>query len=64
MLPDFIIEQIRRREEAERRRREERQPHLELPLDVTPPARHRPDDSDRDRGVIIVDLGGCEARRA
>jgi hypothetical protein len=61
MLPDFIIEQIRRREEAERRRREERQPRLELPLDVIPPARHRPDDDDRDRGVIVVDLRGSGA---
>jgi hypothetical protein len=57
MLPPFIIEQIRKREEEERKRYE--QPHLDLPL--APPGPHkRRDDSDREdggqRGVIIVEL--------
>lgn len=59
MLPPFIIEQIRRREEDERRREAE-QPRLELPLDYPArpaPARRQEDDEERDRGVIILDLG-------
>jgi hypothetical protein len=32
MLPPFIIDQIRRREEEEARRRDEDQPRLELPV--------------------------------
>ena len=59
MLPPFIIEQIRQREEKERARREDSQPRLELPLDdrYPSPAR-RPDmeDDDPNRGVIILDL--------
>lgn len=55
MLPPFIIEQIRRREEQQRRRSE--QPTLELPVELpaAPPADR--DEDDRDRGVLIVDLG-------
>ena len=60
MLPPFISDQIRRREEEELRRRDEQQPRLELPVDAIPP-RRRPDpepeeDDDRERGVIILDL--------
>ena len=60
MLPPFIIDQIRRREEEELRRRDEQQPRLELTVDAIPP-RRRPDpepeeDDDRERGVIILDL--------
>jgi hypothetical protein len=43
MLPPFIIDQIRRREEEERRRIERDQPRVEL--------------DDPDRGVVILDLG-------
>ena len=50
MLPPFIIEQIRRREEDERRQHEQ-QPRLELPVDAFPPR------AERERGVIILDLG-------
>jgi hypothetical protein len=54
MLPPFIIEQIRKREEEERR--EAPQPYLELPL----PAPRRPveerKDDDPERGVVIIDL--------
>ncbi len=60
MLPPFIIDQIRRREEEELRRREPARPRLELPIDVYQPA---PDptsedrERDEDRGVVILDLG-------
>jgi hypothetical protein len=61
MLPPFIIEQIRKREEEERLRRDADQPRVELPLDiVTPnggPASDRGrDEDDVDRGVVILDL--------
>jgi hypothetical protein len=53
MLPPFIIEQIRRREEQERARHE--QPRLELPLDrPVPRAPQAPDESER--GVVIIEL--------
>ncbi|GAC1352638.1 MAG: hypothetical protein NVS3B20_12200 [Polyangiales bacterium] len=58
MLPPFIIEQIRKREQ-EREHRDS--PRLELPLPMPPPSRRHPGtcvpDDDADRGVIIVDLG-------
>jgi hypothetical protein len=56
MLPPFIIEQIRRREEEQRRRQSE-QPRLELPLPTSAPVPSEPiKDDDDDRGVVIVDL--------
>lgn len=63
MLPPFIIEQIRQREEEQNRaRREENRPVLELPLvpqDRYPAPRRSPDveEDDPNRGVIILDLG-------
>ena len=58
MLPPFIIEQIRQREEKERARQEINQPRLELPLDRYPAPRRPPEDEDDpNRGVIILDLG-------
>lgn len=58
MLPPFIIEQIRQREQQERERREVNQPRLELPIERIPVRRPAPDDEDEpNRGVIIVDLG-------
>ncbi len=62
MLPPFIIEQIRRREEQERKQYE--QPQLELPISPSGPAHpaggpqpKRRDESDEgQRGVIILDL--------
>jgi hypothetical protein len=61
MLPPFIIDQIRRREEDVQRRQELDRPRLELPLDVHHPApEQRRDDGEEDlpnRGVIILDLG-------
>ncbi len=55
MLPPFIIEQIRKREEEERKRYE--QPQLDLPLAPPGPTKRR-DESDEapKRGVIIVEL--------
>jgi hypothetical protein len=55
MLPPFIIEQIRKREEEERKRYE--QPQLDLPLAPPGPARRREErDDGGQRGVIIVEL--------
>jgi hypothetical protein len=55
MLPPFIIEQIRQREERERRNAP--QPFLELPLPTprTVPQRDT-DETEGDRGVVIIDL--------
>lgn len=56
MLPPFIIEQIRQREERERRNAP--QPFLELPL-PTPrsvPQRETDEPDSGDRGVVIIDL--------
>lgn len=62
MLPPFIIEQIRQREQQERTRREEQQPRLELPIiDRAPlrrPAAEQPEEQDDvNRGIVILDLG-------
>ena len=62
MLPPFIIDQIRRREqrEAERRRRSQQheQPRLEIPVDVNRPNIEPVEDDDKPvRGVVILDLG-------
>jgi hypothetical protein len=62
MLPPFIIEQIRKREEEDQRRRTAEQPRLELPIDypAVPPARRTErdidDEEDQRRGVIVVEL--------
>ncbi len=59
MLPPFIIEQIRQREEKERERREtdREQPRLEIPVDRYPVRRPvEPEDDDPNRGVIILEL--------
>ncbi len=55
MLPPFIIEQIRRREEEQERARQE-QPQLEIPVDrPAPRAPHAPEEKG-ERGVLIIDL--------
>ena len=55
MLPPFIIEQIRKREEDERGTGKEQV--LELPLPVPKrPHEPRPPEEDADRGVVIIDL--------
>jgi len=54
MLPPFIIEQIRRREEQERARYE--QPRLEIPSErPRPRTPHAPEEAG-DRGVVVIDL--------
>lgn len=58
VLPPFIIEQIRKREERERAKRHEEQPRLELPIERPRPVKSLDDeDPNPDRGVIVVDLG-------
>jgi hypothetical protein len=55
MLPPFIIEQIRRREEQDRALHE--QPRLEIPVDrPIPRAPQAPPEEKGDRGVVIIDL--------
>ncbi len=54
MLPPFIIEQIRKREEEERARYE--QPQLELPIDRPRPRPPEVAEEDGNRGVVILDL--------
>jgi hypothetical protein len=56
MLPPFIIEQIRQREERERRNAP--QPFLELPLPPVAPAREPEEREGGERGVVIIDLLG------
>lgn len=57
MLPPFIIEQIRRREQEERLRREAQRPRAELPVDDY---RRMPEVSEEEpdvsRGVIVIEL--------
>lgn len=53
MLPPFIIEQIRKREEEERARHE--QPQLEIPLERPRPRAPAVPEEEK-RGVIILDL--------
>lgn len=56
MLPPFIIEQIRKREEEERKQYE--QPRLEIPIVNPPgaPSKRREESDEGQRGVIIVEL--------
>lgn len=58
MLPPFIIEQIRKREEEEDGTHEV--PVLELPLPLHEPSSEprRRNEDDTDRGVVIIDLMG------
>jgi hypothetical protein len=55
MLPPFIIEQIRRREEEQERARHE-QPQLEIPAQRPVPRTPPPTEEQGERGVIIIDL--------
>jgi hypothetical protein len=55
MLPGFIIDQIRQREEEEQAKRQISQIELPLPMPEGSRAPKREDDSDR--GVVIIDLG-------
>lgn len=60
MLPPFIIEQIRQREEQERSRRVGNRARVELPIERRRrgPDQTSADEDDADRGVVIVDLMG------
>ncbi len=61
MLPPFIIEHIRQREERDRQRREsDSQPRLELPVAPLParPLGAEIEEDDPNRGVVILDLLG------
>jgi hypothetical protein len=57
VLPPFIIDQIRRREEEERQRQFEQQPRLELPEEAKRPVPEPREDDHPERGVVILDLG-------
>ena len=54
MLPGFIIDQIRQREEEERAKQRRDQVELPLPAREGSPAPER--DEEPDRGVVIIDL--------
>ena len=54
MLPPFIIEQIRKREEQERLRRE--QPQLDIPVDRPRAPRPAAPEEEPERGVVILDI--------
>lgn len=57
MLPPFIIDQIRKREEEDARK--DNAPRLELPLPpAAPPVDPKRPDEESDRGVLIIDLMG------
>lgn len=61
MLDAFIIEELRRREEAERRKEERDRPRLEMPVynpsnySRTEPSRDEDEEKPSDRGVIIIE---------
>jgi hypothetical protein len=61
MLPPFIIEQIRRREEEERARHE--QPQLDIPLERPVPRAPQAPEEQGDRGVVIIDLSASDTSR-
>lgn len=54
MLPPFIIEQIRKREQDERVRYE--QPQLEIPPEPRRSPKQPEESSNGERGVIILEL--------
>jgi len=56
MLPGFIIDQIRQREEEERAK--QHVPQIELPLPLPDRSRAPERDDECERGVIIIDLRG------
>jgi hypothetical protein len=54
MIPPYIIEQIRRREEQQRHQPE--QPQIEIPLPTSPRPSVPERTDDDDHGVVIIDL--------
>jgi len=59
MLPPFIIEQIRRREEEQRQNYE--QPQIEMPLPSNMPCPAKPEhrNEEAERGPVIIELRGA-----
>jgi hypothetical protein len=56
MLPAYIIEELRRREDASREEAARPQPGLELPLPPRRPA--APPEHGDDRGIAIIEVWG------
>ena len=60
MLPPFIIEQIRKREEEERLRQDAERPRVEVPIPMGSPPRPTHDttseEDEIERGVVILDV--------
>jgi hypothetical protein len=56
MLPPFIIEQIREREEREREERDREQPRLELPLPTRRSAPPKQGGDEANRGVTEIQI--------
>lgn len=55
MLPAFIIEQLRKREEAKKEAWQ--QPQLELPIPFLPnPKAEQQPKEDEERGVLVIEL--------
>ena len=54
MLPGFIIDQIRQREEEEQAKRQ--MPQLQLPVPMPEGSKAPACEDDSDRGVVIIDL--------
>lgn len=57
MLPPFIIDQIRRREEDERRQHEGPTVQLPLPTSAPQPREQHTREDEPKRGVVIIELG-------
>jgi hypothetical protein len=58
MLPGFIIDQIRQREEEERAKREVA-PQIQLPMPMPEGSQPPEHDDETERGVVIIDLLGA-----
>ena len=56
MLPGFIIDQIRQREEEEQAKRQA--PRIELPIPMPEGSQAPEHEDESDRGVVIIDLLG------
>ncbi len=54
MLPSFIVEELKKREE-DRRRKQEIQPTIELEIPWAPPSEPKKDE-DSDRGVVTFEF--------
>jgi hypothetical protein len=60
MLPPFVIDQIRRRQEQERARQRPQQPYLEVPLGGAEQHAPKTPDEEAHRGIVIIDLGRAD----